>query len=414
MGDCVITPQAAVDFANSDENRLVGSITQLIARRAPYNDVLTGGVFENGISIEQRNVVEERPVLGQSLVVPEFTNDVDTCGTLGEIAEVGSTEYVTQLGTLRGRGPKVCVKTMRSTFQESYASAQDALQKQLLYLNHIDVRAQLFLRSGIKATVNTGLTFENMINGDEQEIDTSVIGTLPNSPLTFKFLKRLENFMHEDLVAEPFESEKGTITKFIGSIDLLDQFRDELNVHQDLQYLTTGRYTIGEETLTGYSWVGPYRGVAFGIDQQPLRFNTLTSWNGQLIPDFIEPEIAVPVTRGFGARRNPAWSAAQYEVGFMLFANSFRRLVPERYTGVGDWKFPEQYSQGELEFVCIRDNDCNSWGDYGYHLYQMIRAYRPERPHCVVPILYSRCEPDLGLGPCVTSYPGSTSNQGFI
>ena len=72
------------------------------------------------------------------------------------------------------------------------------------------------------------------------------------------------------------KARKGTVAKFIGSQSQLNVFRDELNVHQDLQYLTTGRYEIGNESITGYSWEGPYRGIAFGIDQQPLRFNTFT------------------------------------------------------------------------------------------------------------------------------------------
>jgi hypothetical protein len=113
MGDCIVTPIQATDFANRDNNRLVGQITTLIMRRAPFNDTLDGGVFENAISDQQRNVVVERPILGQSLVLPEYINDTDSCGTFGQIAQVGTTEYITRLGTLRGRGPKVCVKQMR-------------------------------------------------------------------------------------------------------------------------------------------------------------------------------------------------------------------------------------------------------------------------------------------------------------
>jgi hypothetical protein len=113
MGDCLISPQQAIDFANRDVSRLVGNITLLLMRRAPYADVLDGGVFENGISDEQRNIVMERPILNQSLVTPVFFNDVDSCAELGQVAETGSTEYTTKLGTIRGRGPKVCVKQMR-------------------------------------------------------------------------------------------------------------------------------------------------------------------------------------------------------------------------------------------------------------------------------------------------------------
>jgi hypothetical protein len=408
-GDCLLVPQQAIDFASRDINRLVGSITLLLMRRAPYADVLEGGTFENGISDQQRNVVIERPVLGQSLVMPEFDADLSTCGTLGEVAEVGSTEYVTQLGTLRGRGPKVCVKQMRSAFQNSYAAVQDGLQKQLLYLANVDVRSTLLMRSGVKAKTNLNRTFEQMINGDVQQIDVSFVDSVvPDAPCTMEFLQYLVAWAHEDLLAEPFESERGAVAKFIGSQPQLNFLRAEVGIHQDFQYLTTGRYDIGEETITGYTWEGPYLGIALGIDQQPLRFNNFTTINGQLVPNLIEPEIAVAVTNGYASRANPAYRLAQFEIGFIVFANSFRRLVPEQYLGVADWRFPAQFTQGELEFVVLRDNDCNIWGDFGYHIYQMIRAYRPERPHAVIPIAYKRAFPTFNFS-AQTSYPGTST-----
>jgi len=412
MGDCLLTPQAAIDFANRDILRLTGNITLLLMRRAPYADVLDGGTFDSAVSDEQRNIVMERPVLHHSLVLPTYFNDVDSSADLGQVAETGSTEYTTKLGTIRGRGPKVAVKQMRSAFQASYSATQDALQKVLLYFMNVDVRSQLFLRSGIKCKVNTTYTFPQMISGDVQQIDVSVNDdNPPDTPLTFAFLKYLETWAHEALLAEPFESEAGTIAKFIGGADIIDNLRTELNVRYDMRALTTGRYTLGEETLTGYTWAGPYQGIALGIDQQPLRFNTFQILNGQLIPSFIEPEIAVQVSRGIGARANPNYLNAQYEVAFLLFSNSFRRLVPEMYTGAGEFRFPPQFSQGELEFVVIRDNDCNVFGDFGYHIYQITRAYRPERPHAVIPIIFQRCQPDFGFATCL-GYAGGTGTGG--
>jgi hypothetical protein len=409
MGDCLITPAQAVDFANRDVSRLVGNITLLLMRRAPYADVLDGGVFESAVSDEQRNIVMERPLLNQSLVLPTFFNDVDSSAELGQIAETGSTEYTTKLGTIRGRGPKVAVKQMRSAFQASYSATQDALQKQLLYFMNVDTRSQLFLRSGIKIKTNMAYTFPQMVSGDVQAIDVSMNDdNPPDTPITFKFLKYVETWAHEALLAEPFESEGGTIAKFIGGADIVDFLRQELNVSYDMRALTTGRYALGEETLTGYTWQGPFLGIALGLDQQPLRFDTFQELNGQLIPDFIEPEIAVQVSKGVGARANPYYLTAGYEVAFLLFANSFRRLVPESYTGAGEFRFPPQFSQGELEFAVIRDNDCNLFGDFGYHIYQITRAYRPERPHAVIPIAFKRCQPDFGFTSCA-GYPGMTA-----
>lgn len=408
MADCLISPQQAVDFASRDVSRLIGNVTLLLMRRSPFSDILSGGIFESAVSDEQRNIVMERPVLNQSLVLPSFFNDVDSCAELGQVAETGSTEYTTKLGTIRGRGPKVCVKQMRSAFQASYSATQDALQKQLLYFMNVDVRSQLLLRSGVKVKVNTTYNFPQMVSGDVQAIDVSFNDdTPPDTALTFKFLKYLETWAHEALLAEPFESEAGTIAKFIGGADVIDILREELNVRYDMRALTTGRYTLGEETLTGYTWQGPYQGIAMGIDQQPLRFDTFEELNGQLIPSFLEPEIAVQVSKGVGARANPAYLEAKYEVAFLVFDNSFRRLVPENYTGAGEWKFPSQYSQGELEFVVIRDNDCNLFADFGMHIYQITRAYRPERPHAVIPIAFKRCQPDFGFATC-SGFSGAT------
>jgi hypothetical protein len=414
MSDCLITPTQAIDFANRDISRLVGNITLLLMRRAPYADILDGGVFESAVSDEQRNIVMERPVLNQSLVLPTFFNDTDTCADLGQTVETGSTEYTTKLGTIRGRGPKVCVKQMRSAFQASYSATQDAIQKQLLYFMNVDVRSQLLLRSGVKIKLNTTYTFPQMLSGDVQAIDVSFNDdNPPDTPLTFAFLKYLETYCHESFLSEPFESEAGTIAKFIGGADIIDNLRAELNVRYDMRALTTGKYELGESTLTGYTWMGPYQGIALGIDQQPLRFDGFEELNGQLVPQFIEPEIAVQVSKGIGARANPDYLEAQYEIGFLIFSNSFRRLVPEMYTGAGEFRFPPQFSQGELEFAVIRDNDCNTFGDFGYHIFQITRAYRPERPHAVVPVAFKRCVPDFGFSTCV-GYPGGITSTGGV
>lgn len=416
----IISPNLATDFASRDYQRLTGQLTLSIMRRAPYADILSGGTFENAVSDEQRSVVSERAVVGQSLTVPQFVNDTDSCGLTGPAMQPGSTEYVTRLGTLRGQGPRICVKGMRSAFQSSYAAAQDSMQKQLLMVGNADVRAQLFLGSGVKAKVQTGVPFEAMISGDIQQMNVSVNNaTPPNSALTFSFLQYLNQFAIEDLTCEPWEAVDmegnaiGTVAKFIGSQAIITQFRLEAQVRDDLRALTTGRYDLGESSITGYTWQGPLRGIALGIDSQPLRFNTFSTVGGQLIPTFIEPEIAVQVSKGWASRPNPAWRTAQFEVGFLCYSNSFTRLVPEQYMGVGDWKFPAQYSQGELEFIVIRDS-LNPYADWGQHLYQIIRAYRPERPHAVIPILYQRCLPDLGLANCpLGSYSGYSGTYSF-
>lgn len=401
MGDCV-TPATVSNFANKDTNRLVGKIGRVLARKSPWMDVLEGGTLSN-VSDVVRSVVQERAVIAASLANPVFTNDVDLCGVTGGRDQVGSTEYTYQLQSLRGEGPRVCVKTSRTAFQGSYRAAQESLEKGILQINNADIRATMYNRSGCKFVARNDMAFSQLLTGDMQQIDTDFANLIPNGPMSFKALYKLGVFLREEMLAEAFESDRGTMFKVLGSPELIETFRNELDVKEDLLSLVKGRYTIGEKSIDGYMFQGPYRGFAFGVDSQPLRFNSVDA-DGQ--PILIEPEISTVVTKGVGARRNPTWVSALYEVGFLIAQESFARLVPESYTGEGTFRFNPQLAMGELKWHYVVDNDCNKYGDYGHHIYQISRAYQPIRPHAVIPFIYQRCRADLGIGSCNSSISG--------
>lgn len=400
-GQCV-TPDTVTDFANKDTNRIVGKVAEVLARKSPYMDILDGGTLEN-VSDTVRSVVQERAVVAASLAKPVFTADISMCGARGGQDRVGSTEYSYALESLRGRGPRVCVKTSRTAFKGSYLQAQMSLEKAILQIMNSDIRSVLHLRSGVKYVANSGYSFEDSLTGDMQNIDTQFAQHNPNSPISFNTLYKLGTFLREDMLAEPFESDSGTMFKFIGSTDQIEHFRQELDIKADIRALATGRYTLGESSIDGYSFEGPYRGFSFGIDQQPLRTNGFNG-SGDLI--LIEPEIPVTTTKGVGARRNPDWVQAAFEVSFLVAAESFKRLVPESYSGEGTFKFAPQLSMGELVWKNLIDNDCNEWGDFGQHLYQISRAYQPIRPHAVIPILHQRCRFANDLTHCASQSNG--------
>jgi hypothetical protein len=71
---------------------------------------------------------------------------------------------------------------------------------------------------------------------------------------------------------------------------------------------------------------------------------------------------------------------------------------------------------GELEWHYQLDNDCNVYGDFGWHKYQITRAYQPLRPQHIVAILYKKCPNDLGLVACdpesLTSFSGADVQVG--
>lgn len=398
MPDC-ITPTEAADFAARDANRIQGKIAEVLAYKSPFIDVLDGGVLTN-VSTVVRSVVAEQALPVASLAAPEFVNDVSMCGVITDADKVGSTEYSYQLQTLRGRGPKVCVKVARTAYMDSYLRAQQSIEKAVLRIINADIRYQLLIQSGVKFVVSDSHTFDQNITGDAQNINVQFAQYVPDSPISFKTMWRLGATLREELLAEPFEGESGSYFKWIGSIDSIEVLRNELDIKEDLRAYVKGKYQWGADNLNSYQFMGPYRGFALGVDQQPLRTNGFDG-SGDLV--LIEPEVAVATTNGYAARRNPAWLAAQYEVGFLFAGNSFKRLTPEKYTGEGTMKFSPQLNMGELEWFYQRDNCDNQYGDYGYHLYQIQRAFQPIRPHAVIPVLYKRCQFDQGLVPCTTS-----------
>lgn len=405
-----IDANGAVDFATRDINRLVGNIMLTIARRSPYVGILDGGTIDNS-SEATRSVVAEKPILGHSMVEPEFVDDIEQCGNSGPSAQVGSTEFEEKLQTIRGKGPKVCVKTTRTAFKGSYSAAETGIKQQLVQLNNADVRINLVRRSGCKLVVRTGKTFHQMFAGEVNAINTpfpTADTGVPDAAINFKVLKRAMNFMREDLQVTPFEGtqDDGNF-KAMGSHDIIEKFRDELGIKEDMRSLAQGGFRMGEKFITGYSWEGPYRGIMFGVDPQPLRFNDLDE-DGQ--PIFLEPEYAANVTNGVGARIRPQWARAKYEVLLLAGAGSFKRRTPAAYNGEGNWKWPTQLVNGELEFVVIRDNDKNIFGDFGYFIYQIQRSFKPERPHHIMAIAYKRCDEDFDLVTC-DDYAGFSSSE---
>ena len=392
---------AVQDFASKDVNRIIGQIGRVLARKSPYVNSIDGGTLPN-VSDVVRSVVEEMAVPAASLASPTFVNDTTLCGVGATPDQVGSTEYQFQLQTLRGAGPRVCVKQARTAFKGSYLQAQVSLEKTILQLINADIRYQYLIQSGIKYVVNSTQSFSANLTGDMQQINTQFAAILPDAPMNFKTLYRIGTFLREEMLAEPFATREGEFFQVMASADQIENFRNDADVKEDLIGLTTGSFKLGEESIAGYQFMG-YRGFAFGIDQQPLR---ATGFDGSGNLVLVNPIVSTAVTNGFAQRRNPAWVSAPYEVMFVIAGDAFKRLVPEQYVGEGTFKFAPQLSMGELEWTYFRDNDCNLYGDYGQHIYQISRAIQPIRPQNVCAIVYKRCPFDGNPLACSTSSTG--------
>lgn len=417
MGDC-ISPATLSTIASKDADRLIGSIAKALAANSPFMNVLQGGVFASGTADTQRTVVQQQAAPGDSLAVPTFVCDTDICGSQGLQDLTGTTEFTITLESKRGFGPRVCVKKGYSAFKGSYLMAEDSLKKLIVQYVNSDIRAQLYLRSASKFNTLTGYDFQSLFTGGS-ETDVGVIfagnGTLlPDAPISFKALHAIARYMKNALFAEMFgASGKGQAHfRFIGSPDIIETFRAEIGVENILIALTEGSFRMGEVALTAFSFeTSPaYRGIAFAEDQRPLKATGFNPDGSLALVDPVVVTTDVANNRAY-ASANPAWLAADYEVGFLIAEGSFKRLVPERYIGEGSFRFSPQLHMGELEWHYKIDNDCNVYGDFGWHKYQITRAYQPLRPQHIVPILYKACEADLGLTTCsddsLTSFSGA-------
>jgi hypothetical protein len=417
MGDC-ITPAAASDIARKDTNRLIGSVARTLAANSPFINVLRGGTFPSGTSDTVRTAVQMQAAPGDSLALPTFVCDIDLCGQVGLQDLTDAIEYTTKLESKRGFGPRVCVKKGYAAFKSSYLAAEDSMKKLVTQYINSDVRAQLYLRSASKFTAAVGYDFTSLFTGgNETDIGVQFAPILPTGPMSFKALHYLARYIKENLFAEMFDvGGKGMPHfKVIASADQIELFREESGVKDVLLSFVNGSYKFGEDSLRGYSWAsaGAYRGLAFGIDQRPLRATGFKA-NGDL--NLVDPVTIVTnsAKNTAYAKLNPAWASAPYEVGFLIAENSFERLVPERFVGEGSFRWNPQLHMGELDWHYEIDNDCNVWGDFGWHKYQIIRAYKPVRPQFVVPFLYRRCTADLGLAACdVPTSSTYTGNDAF-
>lgn len=405
-------PSAISDVASKDTNRIVGTIAKTLAANSPYMNVVQGGTFPAGVSDSIRSVVQMQAAPGDSLAIPTFVCETELCGQAGHQDKTDTTEFNVRLEGFRGRGPNICVKQGFAAFKGSYSVAEDSLKRLVTQYANADIRAQLYLRSASKFVANADWDFNSLFTGgSETDLGVKFFPQLPNGPMTFKALHYIARYLKEVLFGDYYND--GSF-RFIGGTDQIEYFRAELSADNAsaINVLTQGSYQLGKEMLTAYGFeTSPaYRGISFGLDQRPLRFNTMT--NG--VPNLINPVSTVTnASKGTAyAKANPTWLAASYEIGVFIADGSFERLVPERYVGEGSFKFAPQLHMGELEWHYLKDNECNQWGDFGWHKYQISRAYRPLRPQHIIPIAYKRCPADLGLVACsdevtLSSYTGA-------
>jgi hypothetical protein len=397
MSDC-LSVLAANDFLSKDENRITGRIARSLAINSPWINLIETSTFRSGVSDTQRSVRQEAvaPVLSQAQ--PNWSTFA--CTKTPTDIQTGSTEFqYTPLSHLE-RGPKICVTQAFSSFKNAIRQTEMSITDHVQTLWNSWIRYQMYLNSGTKATVASGLSLANMVSSG---FGTSFpLGITPNAGINFRFLKALANHLtHSLLAGSEFQFGSGMQKhfRFISDQETLDSLRAQADVRSDLRHIASGGFAKeGKDALLNYCYEGPYQGIAFGVDQSITRASAFDPVTGT--PTFVEPFSSEVATKGVRRIANPDWLAAPYQISYLVAKNSFIREIPEEFLGEGLTRFDRQFWGGKIVWHNQKDNGCNIKGDTGFHYYDLAAAMRPERPEFVIPIIHTRCTDDLGLVGC--------------
>ena len=397
---CSVTAAEYSGFLADQTSRIQAVLARYLMTTEPYSNLLEGGTFAAQNGTQLLTVVPDRMVSNKSLVAPTLLPFTQICGFQGTVGSWGQHRYTAQLGYDRGRSPDICVNDEFYVVKDSLRNAIQQLKDFTREYIMADNRWNMVLRSGTKITLKAaaGVPADVISGGTIGAVDVNFPGGLPDCPLTYEFVKYLDIHIRETLAPDLFGDGAGEYAVLITSGAQNERLRNEAGVRQDLLGMVIGGGAQEKALIKNYAFVEyPYRGLKAGIDWRPIRFNTV-DLNGYPVP--IEPYVAQAADTGLVNAVNPAWALAQYEVSFLIYKNTFRRVVPERFIGEGEAKFEPQFVMGELNWHYVLDNVCNVYGDFGFFKWQVIRGFQPIKPYLCIPILHKRCAQPMGLEAC--------------
>lgn len=412
MADCV---QTYLNWAARNNARLIESVGLVMAKFNPYPSLLGTGTWPTGVATVHQILIgrDAAPADPQSIVAPTFVPIAQNCDPVVDEDAVGSTKFDTIIEEFVGRGPGICLNLGIDAFLESYDLGVQALAKLVKDITVADTRYQLLYLSGLKSVMNENVDFYQRLTGNQYALATPfAAGVQPTTEPTFAEIKRLARFDVTELQAPMFTQDEksdgtpiGENIKVIASPELLDKFRAEIGVKQSYYFTVAGGFKYANKQIQAFDFEGPYQGVGFASDPQPLRLNSVPEdgvIDGSVL---IPPMIKSTLDYGSGNVPNPAYWTAQYEIGFIIVGpDSFVRKVPQRLTKLAkDVVFPSAIVPGELKFF-VPQGPCDGLQRKGQHWYSIQRSTEPRRPHLVIAFLYKRCGGnDLGYCPSLLS-----------
>ena len=398
--DCVVNLTAANTLLHDQASLLREEIQKDYMYTGVYGNTIKGETHKGqGQGSQIITLVANRVSTAWSRTAPEFTPTRQTCGTLPEQDEFGQTQYVTELESLQGMSPKICVNQAYHLVKNSLIEAASSMKQAVTELMEYDIRNQYLTRSGVKYVANSTVSFFSRLSGGRKQVATPFPNLMPDSPMSIVELQRIISHGKTVFGSQLFGSGADAHAIVVVGPEQAEILRQEALTRGTILSQTNGGYMEGNNSIKSLLWENfQHFGFRLNIDNEPLRTNAMDGGTG--LPVFVEPGVSVASDSGFDYVVNPDWTFADAEVGFVIFKDAFKRLVPERYAGEGPWKFHPQFTMGELQWFNERSPNCNLWGDEGFFIYKVTRAFQAWHPHAVIPILYKRCEITDSLTPC--------------
>lgn len=399
MADCLTVP-AINDFLATNSNMIEGKIVESLSLQSPWLSVYETKTFPAHMGEVLRTVVQQpvAPVLSECAPTWNGFN----CRLTPKDIQTGTQEYQYRLYRTWERGPAICIADAYTAVEDALRGVEESLAKHAPTVWNAWLRYQTLLNSATKVTARAGVSsFQFLV---AQGFQTNFkAGVVPNSPLTWNFLRQALNYVTQTLYGYGAMWGEGVNmhARLITDMDTAQYLRDEAETN--LRAGVTGGFRDKYEELYSYEFAGPYRGIAIGVDPTPIRGTNFNSTTGVLA--CVEPRIAQATTQGQGAVFNPGWLASTYQISFLIFKGAFERRVPDTgYTGTDKTRFDKQFWGGDVFWLNNRDNDCNPLGEWGYHAINYAAGFKPIRPEFAVAILHNRCITDVGLVSCNGQY----------
>ncbi len=396
----VITAGQVNQALATNPTAILGPIAETSLPNAPWLTALDTGTFPAGVANTLQAVTQAIPDLGTNFAAPTFQAFNSTCGSCNiNLAQSGSFTYNYNAGVFSGASTPICLTAGFNSFEGALISQLRMIGNTVKTLINGDVQNQMFLNAGVVCVAQIGVPITSMIFGgmyQYQLMTNTPPAIAATAPASFSLVNEVNGYAKTVLWLQGYESGNA---RLIAGYGLLELIRNELGGQASttqvnvvpLGQLAAGGNKTAWDALLNFAFTPIMRGVEYAEIDQPLRLNFSGGTYTQVNP-FVS---TTPTTGGSVLTNSSAYELASHEVMFLLYKfmgmTAFKREMPENYTGEGQIKFMNQAFNGDIRFVTRDLGVANIYQDFGVLAYRIGRAYRPQIPWAVIPIIVKRC-----------------------